>query len=44
MKKYKTLLITVAATLFTLLATLVASSACFWGWYQPEEPKSLRNR
>lgn len=42
MKKTKILFITVAASLFTVLATLVASSACFWGWYQPEEPISLR--
>lgn len=25
----------------TLVASLVASSACFWFAYQPEEPKSL---
>ncbi len=42
MKKYKIGLITLAASLFTLVASLFASSACFWGFYQPEEPKSLR--
>lgn len=41
MKKTRFALITAAATLFTLLASFVASSACFWGAYQPEEPKSL---
>lgn len=40
MKKF---LITSAATIFTLLATLVASSACLWGFYQPEEPASLKD-
>lgn len=44
MKKSKVVLLSVAASLFTLLATLVASSACVWGWYQPEEPKALRNK
>ncbi|MFZ7122064.1 MAG: cyclic lactone autoinducer peptide [Eubacteriaceae bacterium] len=33
-----------AAVLFTLVATLVASSACLWGFYQPEEPKILANK
>lgn len=27
----------------TLAATLVATSACLWWAYQPEEPKSLRD-
>lgn len=44
MKKTKVTLLTIAASLFTVLATLVASSACFWGWYQPEEPQALRDR
>lgn len=30
------------ATVATLVASVVATSACFWGFYQPEEPKSLR--
>ena len=34
--------IALAATLFTFIASLVASSACAWGWYQPEEPSSLQ--
>ncbi len=31
------------ATIATLFASLVATSACFWGYYQPEEPKCLRD-
>ncbi|MDY4948124.1 MAG: cyclic lactone autoinducer peptide [Clostridium cadaveris] len=30
------------AAISTLIASLVATSACFWCYYQPEEPKSLR--
>ena len=30
------------ATLATLAATLIATSACYFFWYQPSEPKSLR--
>lgn len=30
------------ATIATLVASVVATSACWWGFYQPEEPKSLR--
>lgn len=32
-----------AATIATLVASVVATSACWWGFYQPEEPKSLRD-
>lgn len=42
MKKNRIMLI--AAAVFTLVASFVASSACLWGWYQPEEPASLRNK
>lgn len=38
----KTTLIALAATVFTFVATMVASSACMWGFYQPEEPASLQ--
>ena len=38
----KARLINAAAVMFTFVAALVASSACAWGFYQPEEPKSLR--
>ncbi|MBM6860647.1 cyclic lactone autoinducer peptide [Clostridium saudiense] len=31
------------ATIATLIASVVATSACWWGFYQPEEPKSLRD-
>lgn len=37
----KKLLMAVAAV-STLVASLVATSACIWGFYQPEEPKCLR--
>lgn len=35
-------LFTLAAAVTTLVAAAVASSACFWILYQPEEPKCLR--
>lgn len=31
------------ATIATLIATIVATSACLWFWYQPAEPQSLRD-
>ena len=31
------------ATIATLVATVIATSACYFFWYQPEEPKSLRD-
>ncbi|MDD2267983.1 MAG: cyclic lactone autoinducer peptide [Eubacteriales bacterium] len=31
------------AIVATLVASLVASSACFWFIYQPQEPKSLQD-
>jgi cyclic lactone autoinducer peptide len=34
----KVRILSAAATLFTIIAALVASSACAWGNYQPEEP------
>lgn len=33
---------TLAAGMLTFLATVTTASACWWGIYQPEEPKSLR--
>ena len=39
----KTKLFGVVSVLATLAATLVATSACWWWVYQPEEPKSLRD-
>ena len=41
MKKIKFTVLASLAALFTLVASVFASSACLWGWYQPEEPKSL---
>ncbi len=35
-------LLTLIATLATMIAAAVASSACFYFTYQPEEPKCLR--
>ena len=39
----KNSLIILAAAIFTFVASLVASSACVIGWYQPEEPASLQD-
>lgn len=33
----------IVAALSTLVAALVASSACTYFFYQPEEPQSLRD-
>lgn len=38
----KKLLMTVAS-LATLVASFVATSACYLGFYQPEEPQCLRD-
>lgn len=35
-------LLTLAAAVTTLVAAMVASSACIWYAYQPEEPECLR--
>lgn len=35
-------LLGVLSVVATLTATLVATSACWWWSYQPEEPKSLQ--
>lgn len=32
-----------AAAIATLVASSVATSACYFSFYQPEEPKSLRD-
>jgi len=39
MKKFYGIL----AAVSPVVAALVASSACYWFFYQPEEPASLRN-
>jgi cyclic lactone autoinducer peptide len=36
-------ILTAVATLATVFATLMASSACMFFLYQPEEPKSLKD-
>nr|WP_194190138.1 cyclic lactone autoinducer peptide [Clostridium chrysemydis] len=41
MKKNNKILM-ILATVATAAASLVATSACYWSFYQPEEPKSLR--
>lgn len=33
---------TLAAVMLSFLATTTTASACWWGLYQPEEPKALR--
>ena len=32
-----------ASVVLTMVAVLFAGSACWWGFYQPEEPKCLSN-
>ncbi|MBU3214562.1 cyclic lactone autoinducer peptide [Clostridium estertheticum] len=44
MKFLKKHLFTLIAVATTLAATSVASSACYWASYQPEEPKCLREK
>jgi len=44
MKKFNKHLFSLIAVVTTLVATYVASSACFWFIYQPEEPKCLREK
>ncbi|MDD3693160.1 MAG: cyclic lactone autoinducer peptide [Oscillospiraceae bacterium] len=43
MKKYLKQTLAVAAMVCSFVATAMASSACLWFYYQPEEPKSLRD-
>jgi cyclic lactone autoinducer peptide len=31
------------ATMATVFASIIATSACVWSTYQPEEPKCLRD-
>ena len=44
MKKLNNKVFTLIAVVTTLVATSVASSACWWFVYQPEEPKCLREK
>lgn len=42
MKRINRKVLGLVATLTTIIAATVASSACYWYIYQPEEPKCLR--
>ena len=42
MKRMNHKLLMTLAAVATLFASITASSACIWVYYQPEEPKSLR--
>ena len=44
MKFLKNHLFTLIAVVTTFVAATVASSACWWSFYQPVEPKSLREK
>ena len=37
-------IMTAVSALATVVAMLVASSACYWWVYQPEEPASLQDK
>lgn len=41
MERLNRRLLTLIAAVTTIVAASVASSACIWVFYQPEEPKSL---
>lgn len=43
MNKLNNKVLMAVATLATVVASTVATSACWWASYQPEEPKSLRD-
>jgi len=43
MRKINSKILMSVATVATVIASTVATSACFWAAYQPEEPKSLRD-
>ena len=40
----KNYLLGLVASVCTILATLVATSACYYYFYQPEEPASLSDK
>lgn len=42
MKKINSKLVIGIATIATMFAGALATSACLWSFYQPKEPKSLR--
>lgn len=37
-------IVALSASVFTLFAFSTSASACGWAFYQPEEPKCLRER
>lgn len=39
----KKTLFAIITAIATLLATTIATSACYWYFYQPEEPKCLKD-
>lgn len=43
MKKVNSKILMAVAAVATVVASTVATSACYWASYQPEEPKSLRD-
>lgn len=42
MRRIALKVMTLSVALLTFLAATTAASACWWGVYQPVEPKSLR--
>ena len=44
MRKVNSKVLMAVATFATVIASTVATSACWWCAYQPEEPKSLRDK
>lgn len=42
MKTQRHKLLMLLAAVSTIAASMMATSACYWLTYQPEEPKSLR--
>lgn len=43
MKKLNSKILMALATVATVVAGTMATSACFWSFHQPEEPKCLRD-
>lgn len=43
MRKINTKVLMAVAAFATIFASTMATSACSWCMYQPEEPKSLRD-
>ena len=43
MKKLNNKVLMAVAAFATVVASIVATSACWWALYQPEEPKALRD-